>query len=124
MGVGQADDLEAAPRQRPPEGVGATARAVYESLALCYRHTVERLEQARGRAVSALHIVGGGSNNEMLNRFTADALGIPVLAGPSEATAIGNLLVQMIAAGEVKDVAEGRELVKRSFGVRTYESKN
>lgn len=107
--------------QRPPEGVGATARAVYESLALCYRHTVERLEQARGRAVSALHIVGGGSNNEMLNRFTADALGIPVLAGPSEATAIGNLLLQARALGLVGDLWEMRRIVADSFGVRRIE---
>ncbi|MGI5885507.1 MAG: rhamnulokinase [Candidatus Spyradocola sp.] len=104
--------------QRAPESVGETARAVYESLALCYRHTVEALERARGRAVTALHIVGGGSNNEMLNRFTADALGIPVLAGPSEATAIGNLLLQARALGLVGDIWEMRRIVAASFGVR------
>ena len=73
------------------------------------------------RAVSALHIVGGGSNNEMLNRFTADALGIPVLAGPSEATAIGNLLLQARALGLVGDLWEMRRIVADSFGVRRIE---
>ena len=107
--------------QRPPEGVGPIARAIYESLALCYRRTVEALERARGRAVTALHIVGGGSNNEMLNRFTADALGIPVLAGPSEATAIGNLLMQARALGEVGDLWEMRRIVGESFPARRVE---
>ena len=72
-------------------------------------------------AVYVLHIVGGGSNNEMLNRFTADALGIPVLAGPSEATAIGNLLLQARALGLVGDLWEMRRIVADSFGVRRIE---
>lgn len=110
--------------QRPPEGVGATARAVYESLALCYRHTVERLEQARGRAVSALHIVGGGSNNEMLNRFTADAIDRAVVAGPDEGTAIGNVLVQAMGLGVLKDVSALRRVVGASFPTRRLEPEN
>lgn len=77
-----------------------------------------------GKRFATLNIIGGGSQDSFLDELTAKAAGVTVLAGPKEATAIGNLLVQMIAAGEVKDVAEGRELVKRSFGVRTYESKN
>lgn len=101
--------------QPVPHTVGEVARAVYESLALKYRWTVEKLEKASGRTIRALHIVGGGSNNAMLNRFTADALGIPVLTGPSEATAIGNLMLQAKALGLVKNMAELRSVVANSF---------
>ena len=87
--------------QPVPETIGQMARAVYESLALKYRWTVKKLEKVRGKEICALHIVGGGSNNAMLNQFTSDALGIPVITGPSEATAIGNLMMQAKALGLV-----------------------
>ncbi len=106
--------------QAVPQTAGQIARVVYESLALKYRWTVERLRETTGNPIRCLHIVGGGANNELLNQFTADALGIPVTAGPAEATAIGNLLLQMKALGRIRDVAEGRQLVRRSFGVKTY----
>ena len=101
--------------QPVPETIGQTARAVYESLALKYRWTVKKLEKVRGKEIRALHIVGGGSNNAMLNQFTSDALGIPVITGPSEATAIGNLMMQAKALGLVKDMRELRRIVADSF---------
>ncbi len=107
--------------QRAPETVGAVARAVFESLALKYRWTVQKLEKARGSAIGTLHIVGGGSNNALLNQFTADALGIPVITGPSEATAIGNLMMQAKALGLVEDMRALRGIVARSFAVGRVE---
>lgn len=98
-----------------PRSVGEVSRAVYESLALKYRWTVEKLERACGSRISALHIVGGGSNNGMLNQFTADALGIPVITGPSEATAIGNIMMQAKALGLVEDMSALRRVVADSF---------
>lgn len=105
--------------QQIPKTIGEVARAVYESLALKYRWTVEKLEKARGKGINVLHIVGGGANNQMLNEFTASALGIPVITGPSEATAIGNLMMQAKALGLVKDMAELREVVYNSFDTKT-----
>ena len=105
--------------QKAPETIGEVARAVYESLAMKYRWTVEKLEKARGKSINALHIVGGGANNQMLNEFTASALGMPVITGPTEATAIGNLMMQAKALGLVKDMAELREVVYNSFDTRT-----
>jgi len=107
--------------QAVPETHGQLARVVYESLALKYRWTLERLEQdILGYSLSALNIVGGGSKNEMLNQFTANAIGWPVIAGPSEGTAIGNLLVQAMALGELSDLSELREVVRASFDVKEY----
>lgn len=107
--------------QPVPQSVGQIARVIFESLALKYRWTVERLRKVTGNPIRTLHVVGGGANNALLNRFTADALGIPVLAGPSEATAIGNLLMQLKALGIIGSVEEGRALVRASFSVETVE---
>lgn len=102
--------------QPPPETRGQMARAIYESLALKYRWAVRRLERdILGGEVECLHIVGGGSNNTLLNRMTADAVKKPVLAGPGEATAIGNLLVQAMALGAVDSLAALRAVVRASF---------
>ncbi len=107
--------------QRVPQGRGQIARVVYESLALRYRWGLERLEQDMlGHEVDAFHIVGGGSKNQLLNQFTADATGKTVYAGPSEGTAIGNLLVQAMALGAIGDLRELREVVARSFPVETF----
>jgi rhamnulokinase len=73
-----------------------------------------------GRRVETLHIVGGGSQNRLLNQFTADAIGRPVITGPVEATAAGNLLMQMLALGHIASLAEGRDLIRRSFETETY----
>ena len=107
--------------QRPPESVGATIRCALESLALQYRNTLREVERLTETRIEQLHIVGGGSQNHLLNQFTANATGIPVIAGPTEATAIGNVLVQAIAMGELDSLRTARELVRRSFEVITFE---
>jgi rhamnulokinase len=107
--------------QRLPRDRGAVARCVLESLALRYRWVIERIEEMRGRRVNAIHVIGGGSRNRVLCQFTADATGRPVLAGPVEATAVGNIIVQMMALGHVSSLEEGRAVVRRSFDVTTYE---
>jgi rhamnulokinase len=104
-----------------PQDRGAVARCVLESLALRYRWVIERIEEMRGRRVNAIHVIGGGSRNRVLCQFTADATGRPVLAGPVEATAVGNIIVQMMALGHVSSLEEGRAVVRRSFEVTTYE---
>ena len=107
--------------QRVPEGRGEISRAVYEGLALKYRWAVEKLEkESLGRRVSSLNIVGGGSKNAMLDRFTADCLGIPVIAGPGEGTVIGNLMMQAYWGGDVRDLADIRRCVARSFPTEDF----
>ncbi|MFU8780518.1 MAG: rhamnulokinase [Kiritimatiellia bacterium] len=107
--------------QPVPEEPGAVVRAIFEGLALRYRWVVERLEELRGKRVEVLHVVGGGSANDLLNRFTASATGKTVLAGPMEATALGNIAVQMLGLGHVKDLAAARKLVAASFPTVSYE---
>ncbi len=108
-------------RQPVPPTPGATVRCVLESLALLYAREFAKLETLAGKKFTRLHIVGGGSRNELLNQFTANALGVPVLAGPMEATALGNVLVQAIALGGVPSLAAARELVAKSFPLTRYE---
>ncbi len=107
--------------QRVPETRGEIVRCALESLACKYRWAVEKLEQMLGRQLGVIHIVGGGSQNTLLCQFAADATQRPVIAGPVEATAIGNVLVQAIARGRIGDLAQGREIVARSFERVTYE---
>jgi rhamnulokinase len=107
-----------------PEGHGALVRCVLESLALAYREVIETLRALSGRAVDVIHMVGGGIHNELLCQMAADATGLPVLAGPAEATVLGNVLVQLIALGELASLEEGRELVARSFAPRRYEPRH
>jgi rhamnulokinase len=107
--------------QKPGEEPGEVARCVLESLALKYRFVLERAEETSGRAVEEVHVVGGGSRNELLCRLTAEACGRPVVAGPVEATALGNVMVQAHAAGEVGSLAQMREVVRRSAEPKTYE---
>ena len=107
--------------QPVPADAGTLMRVLLESLALRYAAAVDQLAAASGHPIEALHIVGGGSNNRLLNRLTAGATGLPVRAGPVEATAIGNLAVQAIAAGELASIAEARELAARSFPITTYD---
>src|SRR5262249_43246254 len=80
----------------------------------------ERLEELTGRRIEVIHVVGGGSQNALLNQLTADACNRPVLAGPAEATALGNVLVQAIGLGALGSLADAREVVRRSFEVRTF----
>lgn len=107
--------------QPEPAGVGPMLRCIFESLALLYRRTREQLEAITGSRIERLHIVGGGSQNALLNQFTADALQIPVLAGPVEATAAGNLLTQAYALGLLPSIEAMRAVVRQSFEVRRFE---
>jgi rhamnulokinase len=110
--------------QPVPETPGQFVRCVLESLALEYRRTLRQAEELAGIQVERLHIVGGGSKNALLNQFAASAVGLPVLAGPTEATAIGNILVQAIALGHLPSLAAGRELVGTSFETVRYEPRD
>ncbi|AKJ64743.1 rhamnulokinase [Kiritimatiella glycovorans] len=107
--------------QTPPSTPGGYIRATLEGLALLYAHLYEDLERITGRTLDTLHIVGGGSQNPLLPQFAADALGRTVVTGPVEATAIGNLLAQMEAMGDIGSIAEGREVVRNSFPTQTLE---
>ena len=97
------------------------ARSILESLAMRYRHVLEGMEKLSNRRVDVIHIVGGGSKNMVLNQFVADCTGRRVVAGPSEGTAIGNILVQAMGAGELKGLDEIRAVVRRSFPPVTVE---
>ena len=107
--------------QAEPAGPAAYARAIFESLALKYRMVLESLEALTGRQFTEIRIVGGGARNRLLNQFTADATGRCVIAGPVEATALGNIAMQMLATGAVGSLAEARAIIDRSFPVERYE---
>ena len=107
--------------QPEPATVGEIVRAALESLALKYRQVLGSLESLTGAKMDAVRIVGGGSLNGMLNRFTAKACGVPVKAGPVEATAIGNVMMQMVATGALPDVATGRKAFAKAVDVATYD---
>lgn len=107
-------------RQPAPSTRGEFARCVLESLAMKYRFVVEMIESMRGSELRTLHVVGGGSQNRLLNQFTANALGIPVMAGPVEATAAGNILIQAIAKGDLAGLQEARQVVINSFELETF----
>ncbi|MCA9238043.1 MAG: rhamnulokinase [Planctomycetales bacterium] len=107
--------------QAPPATPGQTIRLALESLALRYRQVFTMLEQLTASRLERVHIVGGGTQNRLLCQMTADACGRPVSAGPIEATAIGNVMMQAIAAGDVADVVEAREVIRRSFDMVQYE---
>lgn len=110
--------------QRVPETKAEIVRCIYESLALKYRWSMERLEMVLDKPLDALHIVGGGTKNRLLNQFTANALGRPVICGPTEATAIGNIMIQAMALGAVKNQQEIRQVVKASFPTEDYIPQN
>ncbi len=103
-----------------PETKGAVLRCALESLALEYRWVAEKLDALTGKRLGTIHIIGGGAKNELLDQFAADATGRAVVAGPIEATALGNVLVQAIALGHIGSVAKGREVVARSFELKTF----
>lgn len=101
-----------------PETVGQIMQCVYTSLSLCYRDAIRSLEKLTGKHYTAIHIVGGGCQDGYLNERTAKATGLPVWAGPVEGTAIGNLAVQMIAGGDLKDLQSARDAIRRSFEIK------
>ncbi|MBO5511015.1 MAG: rhamnulokinase, partial [Clostridia bacterium] len=106
--------------QHVPETTGEVVRCIYESLALKYRHTVENIQNLRGKKATMINVVGGGTKDHFLSQMTADACGLEVSAGPEEATSIGNLLAQMMAVGAIKNLSEARQVVANSFEVKHY----
>ncbi|MAT98045.1 MAG: rhamnulokinase [Anaerolineaceae bacterium] len=107
--------------QPVPETIGAVVRCVLESLALAYREVLELVQTVANQPVSTLHIVGGGTQNRLLNQLTANATGLPVVTGPIEATVIGNALVQFITLGEIADLTQARQIVAEMDELRRYE---
>ena len=106
--------------QHVPASVGETVRCILDSLALRYRYTVNDLSVLSGKKVGAINIVGGGTQDTLLCQITADACGVPVCAGPVEATAIGNIMTQLMSLGEVRNLKEAREIVSASFETVNY----
>ena len=100
--------------QYVPQSPAEFALAIFESLALAYRQVIHELEDSSGKDVTEINIVGGGSANALLNQLTSDAVGVKVTSGPSEATALGNIIVQLISLGELKNLQEGRALIAKS----------
>jgi rhamnulokinase len=107
--------------QAPPEGPAEFSRCVFESLALKYGHAIEQAENLTGRAIGTVNVVGGGSQNALLCQLTADAARLPVVAGPVEATALGNVMVQAFAQNRVGSTEEIRTVVRDSFEASIYE---
>ena len=107
--------------QSAPKSLPEMARTIFDSLAFKYRWVIEKIEEASGRKVDIIHIVGGGSKNWLLNQITADVTRRKVVAGPSEATTIGNAVVQMMALGEIGSIREARRIISQSFPPKTYE---
>ena len=107
-----------------PQTKGEIVRCIFDSLAMKYRWTVENMDEMLGRYTPAINIVGGGTKEPLLSQYTADACKRPVYAGPTEATAIGNLCGQLMAAGKISGLDEAREVVKNSFEIKTYEPTN
>jgi rhamnulokinase len=106
--------------QEPAATPADLVRSLLESLALKYRFVIEELDAILSRPISRIHVIGGGSRNDLLCRFTADATGLPVVAGPAEATAVGNILVQAMALGRLTSPAGIRAIVRDSFELKTY----
>lgn len=106
--------------QQVPEGIYELACVIYNSLAQCYRRTIGEIEEITGVTYDRIYVVGGGSNADYLNQITAAACGVKLFAGPSEATAIGNIAVQMIALQEIADVYEARKMISDSFEIKEY----
>jgi rhamnulokinase len=107
--------------QPVPEQPSEFVRCILESLALEYRLSIEQIVEVTGRTFPVIHVVGGGAQNELLNQCTANATGMRLIAGPTEATALGNILVQAMAVGHVASLAEGRRLVRRSVETHEFE---
>ncbi|MEZ4671143.1 MAG: FGGY-family carbohydrate kinase [Anaerolineae bacterium] len=110
--------------QHVPTSVGSVIRVIYESLAMKYRYVLEQLLRVAGRKAEVVHIIGGGSRNALLCQMTADCTGRVVIAGPAEATALGNAIVQLVSLGEFKHIAEARELLAKDAGLTRYEPRN
>lgn len=112
------------PRQKIPRTAGELACCIYSNLAIIYAIAIKELETITEKPIEQFHIIGGGARNDFLNQLTADMSGKAVYAGPIEATATGNLLMQMIAAKEVKDIKEARQVVRNSFPIKVFTPKD
>ncbi|MCR4655943.1 MAG: rhamnulokinase [Lachnospiraceae bacterium] len=106
--------------QQVPETIGQLSAVIYQSLAESYSRTVEEIERNTGKTYDNICIIGGGANADYLNKLTAKACGKKLTAGPTEATAIGNMIAQFIAEGEIKDLKSAREIVASSFDIKEY----
>ena len=106
--------------QSVPGTVGELARCIFDSLAMKYRFVLDQLRSVSPHQINKLHVIGGGSKNALLCQLTANAIGIPVIAGPAEGTAYGNILVQAMAMGHVKSLAEIRQIVRNSVETTSY----
>ena len=106
--------------QQVPQTPAEIASVIYNSLAKCYAETIEEIQEITGKTYDSISVVGGGANAEYLNELTAKYTGRTVFAGPTEATAIGNLMVQMMVGGELTDLNSARDCVFASFDVKTY----
>ncbi len=106
--------------QQIPETVGEIVRCIYESLALKYRYALKQISKCTGRKFEILHLLGGGTKDGFLCQLTADSIDMPVVAGPVEATALGNIILQLIALGEIKNINEGRQLISKTHTLKTY----
>ena len=110
--------------QGKPESDGAMIRCIYESLAMKYRFAIKQIEENTGKKFDVLHLLGGGTKDNFLCQMTADSLNIDVIAGPTEATALGNIILQLIALGDIEDVNTGRQIIKSSEKLTAYKSEN
>jgi rhamnulokinase/L-fuculokinase len=106
--------------QKAPEDVASTVRCIIDSLALKYRETIEKIADVTGKKPSKIHVVGGGVQDRLLCQATADACGLPVVAGPVEATACGNILAQLLTFKEIASLEEARQVVRNSFDPAYY----
>jgi len=107
--------------QSAPQSKNEIVRTALEGLALKYREVLENLRKKTGKSLAELYIVGGGTQNELLNQMTADSTGCEVIAGPIEATGVGNVVVQMMAAGDLSSLADARQLIADSFEPKRYQ---
>ncbi|MGN0522599.1 MAG: rhamnulokinase family protein [Eubacterium sp.] len=106
--------------QYQPSSVGEIVRCIYESLALKYRYALEQISKCTGKSFEVLHLLGGGTKDGFLCELTADSINMPVIAGPVEATALGNIILQLIALGEIGSIDEGRKIIAKTESVKTY----
>jgi rhamnulokinase len=106
--------------QKQIQDKGQMIRVILENLAARYTEVMRMLETLSGKKIEVLHIVGGGTKNELLNQFTADATGKTVITGPVEATVLGNVLMQAITAGDIANLSAGRKIIADSFEMKTY----
>lgn len=106
--------------QSVPQSDGALVRCIYESLAMKYKFAINQISENTGKEFEVLHLLGGGTKDSFLCQMTADSLGIPVVAGPTEATALGNILLQLVALGDISSIEEGRALLRKQEKVKEY----